>query len=56
MRNLITDVAGVSVGCADDLAAASGTTIVLFDRPAVAGLCAPGGARLCATACCSPLK
>ncbi len=44
MRNLITDVPGVRVGHADDARIASGTTVVLFDRPAVAGLAAPGGA------------
>jgi D-aminopeptidase len=44
MRNLITDVPGVLVGNADDAHLASGATIVLFDRPAVAALAAPGGA------------
>jgi len=44
MRNLITDVAGVQVGHAQDPRLASGTTIVLFDAPAVAGLATPGGA------------
>jgi D-aminopeptidase len=44
MRNLITDVPGVRVGHADDARMASGATVVLFDRPAVGGLAAPGGA------------
>ena len=44
MRNLITDVPGVAVGNADDAALASGATVVLFDRPAAAGLATPGGA------------
>ncbi len=44
MRNLITDVPGVWVGNAHDSALASGATVVLFERPAVAALAAPGGA------------
>jgi D-aminopeptidase len=44
MRNLITDVPGVAVGHADDARLASGATVVLFDRPAVGGMAAPGGA------------
>ena len=44
MRNLITDVPGVRVGHADDARVASGATVVVFDRPAVAGLAALGGA------------
>src|SRR3984957_3934813 len=44
MRNLITDVPGVRVGHAQDPRLASGTTVVLFDAPAVAGLATPGGA------------
>jgi D-aminopeptidase len=44
LRNLITDVPGVLVGHADDARLGSGTTVVLFERPAVAGLAAPGGA------------
>ena len=35
-RNLITDVAGVRVGHADDAKLGSGATVVLFDEPAVA--------------------
>ena len=38
MRNLITDVPGVQVGHAQDPRLASGTTVVLFDAPAVAGI------------------
>jgi D-aminopeptidase len=44
MRNLITDVPGVLVGHADDAKLASGATVVLFDRPAVAAHAALGGA------------
>ena len=44
MRNLITDVPGVLVGHADDARLASGTTVVLFEAPAVGGLAAFGGA------------
>jgi D-aminopeptidase len=44
MRNLITDVAGVRVGHADDAALGSGATVVLFEAPAVAALAAFGGA------------
>lgn len=42
-RNLITDVAGVRVGHADDAKAASGATVVIFDEPAIASLDARGG-------------
>ncbi len=42
-RNLITDVEGVRVGHADDAKAASGATVVLFDRPAVAAADLGGG-------------
>jgi L-aminopeptidase/D-esterase-like protein len=42
-RNLITDVAGVRVGHADDRALASGVTAVIFDEPAVASLDIRGG-------------
>ena len=44
MRNLLTDVAGVSVGHATDLALGSGVTAILFDRPAIAAVCVLGGA------------
>ena len=42
--NLITDVAGVRVGSADDARLASGVTAVVFDAPAVASIAAHGGA------------
>ena len=42
--NLITDVAGILVGNADDERLASGVTVALFDRPRIAGMFAPGGA------------
>lgn len=44
MHNLLTDVAGVMVGHATDLALGSGVTAVLFDRPAVASVAVLGGA------------
>src|SRR5262245_4261692 len=44
MRNLITDVAGVLVGNADDARLASGTTAIIFAEPAVAGVDVRGGA------------
>src|SRR4051812_15211393 len=43
-RNLITDVAGLSVGNADDPALKSGVTAVICARPAVAGVAILGGA------------
>ena len=43
-RNLITDVPGLHVGHADDPTLASGVTVALFDRPAVASVFVPGGA------------
>jgi L-aminopeptidase/D-esterase-like protein len=42
-RNLITDVEGVLVGQADDRACATGTTAVVFERPAVAACDLRGG-------------
>src|SRR5271166_4599044 len=42
--NLITDVAGVKVGNADDAKLASGVTAVVFDEPAVASIAVNGGA------------
>src|SRR5664279_4578321 len=46
MKNLLTDIAGVRVGHADDKALASGVTAVIFDKPAVAAIdvrgCGPG--------------
>lgn len=44
MKNLITDVAGVKVGHADDVRAASGATAIVFDDPAVASIAILGGA------------
>ena len=43
MRNLLTDIAGVRVGHADDRALASGVTAVIFDTPAVAAIDIRGG-------------
>lgn len=43
MRNLITDVAGLTVGNATDLALASGVTVLLFDEPTVASVDVRGG-------------
>jgi D-aminopeptidase len=43
VRNLITDVAGVRVGHAEDIRAASGATVVIFDQPAIASMYARGG-------------
>jgi D-aminopeptidase len=42
-RNLITDVAGVRVGHADDAKLASGVTAIVFDEPAVASIDVRGG-------------
>ncbi|MFC0407399.1 P1 family peptidase [Roseomonas elaeocarpi] len=44
MRNLLTDVAGVRVGHATDLALGSGVTAVLFDGGATASVTIRGGA------------
>ena len=43
-RNLITDVAGLRVGNADDLALKSGTTVVVAEAPFVASVAVMGGA------------
>ena len=43
MNNLLTDIAGVRVGHADDAALASGVTAIIFDRPAVAAMDVRGG-------------
>ncbi|MCW2308379.1 P1 family peptidase [Rhodobium gokarnense] len=43
-RNLITDVPGLAVGNAEDPAAKTGTTVVVFDEPAVASVKVLGGA------------
>ena len=42
-RNLITDVAGLSVGLAEDTALASGVTAIVFEAPAVAAVDVRGG-------------
>ncbi len=44
MRNLITDVAGVLVGNAQDMRAATGATVAVFEQGATAGVCTLGGA------------
>ncbi len=43
MKNLLTDIAGVRVGHADDARLASGVTAVVFDVPAVAAMDVRGG-------------
>jgi D-aminopeptidase len=43
MKNLITDVAGVLVGHADDAKVATGTTAIIFEEPAVASADIRGG-------------
>src|SRR6202035_4974487 len=43
MKNLLTDIAGVRVGHADDAALASGVTAVIFDTPVVAAIDVRGG-------------
>lgn len=43
MRNLLTDIAGVRVGHADNAALASGVTAIIFDTPAVAAMDVRGG-------------
>jgi L-aminopeptidase/D-esterase-like protein len=43
MRNLITDVAGLKVGHAEDARLGSGSTAVIFDAPAVASIDVRGG-------------
>ena len=43
-RNLITDVAGLRVGHADDAALASGVTALVFDQPSVCSIAIHGGA------------
>ena len=43
-RNLLTDVAGITVGNVEDLCLGSGVTAIVFDRPAVASVSVLGGA------------
>lgn len=42
-RNLITDVPGLQVGHADDHKLGSGSTVVIFDRPAIGSVDVRGG-------------
>ncbi|MFB2602021.1 P1 family peptidase, partial [Rhizobium phaseoli] len=44
LLNLITDIDGVAVGHATDLALGSGVTVIVFDEPAVASGTVLGGA------------
>ncbi len=43
-RNLLTDVAGIAVGHAEDMLLGSGATAILFDWPSVAAVSVLGGA------------
>ncbi|MDO9412691.1 MAG: P1 family peptidase [Pseudolabrys sp.] len=43
MRNLITDIAGLKVGNAGDPKLCSGVTVIVFDKPATAGIDVRGG-------------
>jgi L-aminopeptidase/D-esterase-like protein len=43
LKNLLTDIAGVRVGHAEDAKLASGTTAIIFDAPAVAAIDVRGG-------------
>src|SRR5436190_3713474 len=44
LRNLLTDVAGIAVGHAEDLELGSGVTAIVFEQPAVAAVSVLGGA------------
>jgi L-aminopeptidase/D-esterase-like protein len=44
LRNLLTDIAGVSVGHVTDLKLGSGVTAIVFDKPAIASGSVLGGA------------
>ncbi len=44
MLNLLTDIPGIAVGHATDLALGSGVTVILFDAPATASAAILGGA------------
>ena len=44
MRNLLTDIPGVAVGHATDMAIGTGVTAILFDEPAIASGVILGGA------------
>jgi L-aminopeptidase/D-esterase-like protein len=43
MKNLLTDIAGVRVGHAQDATVASGVTAIIFDEPAIASVDVRGG-------------
>src|ERR1700735_454157 len=43
MRNLLTDVPGIKVGHGTDTRLGSGSTVVVFDEPAVASIDVRGG-------------
>jgi L-aminopeptidase/D-esterase-like protein len=43
LKNLLTDIAGVRVGHADDAKLASGVTAIVFDKPATAAIDVRGG-------------
>ena len=43
MRNLLTDIAGVQVGHAEDPKVGSGATAIIFDSPAIAAIDVRGG-------------
>src|SRR6202795_1407144 len=43
MRNLLTDVPGIKIGHDTDLRLGSGSTVVVFDEPAVASIDVRGG-------------
>jgi L-aminopeptidase/D-esterase-like protein len=43
VKNLITDIAGIRVGHADDARLASGVTAIVFDKPVVAAIDVRGG-------------
>ncbi|WP_027576476.1 P1 family peptidase [Bradyrhizobium sp. WSM1743] len=43
MKNLLTDIAGVRVGHAEDAKVASGATAIIFDSPAIAAIDVRGG-------------
>ena len=42
-RNLLTDIAGLRVGNAEDLDTLTGTTVILCDKPAIAAVAVAGG-------------
>ena len=43
LRNLVTDVSGVTVGHAQDATMATGATVIVFDQPVVAAIDVRGG-------------